>query len=193
MRVMGLNRHKGNVTRIIIPVFIILIAVFASSAVFVQSAEAAASVTIATGGSNLSVDTARIGGSGVYTTLTGPAITEVKTKDVPVGSMILTAPTGYEFDTTANSVTVTVTGTVTLAQINTTNTTTGQGTTKNVTPTSSTITIWVTAASGGSGKSTFTWSGIKVRPINGTPLAASGNITYSGTSGEWLPGQTWAR
>ena len=103
------------------------------------------------------------------------------------GSMILTAPSGFAFDTTANSVTVRVTAsagnTNSQAQINTTNTTTGQTRTLTVTPTSTTITIWITTASTKNGsRSIFTWSGIKVRPTAGTPLVATGNITYSGTS-----------
>ena len=139
----------------------------------------AASVTVATGGSSISADTT----GGNYTALTGPVLTEADFTGVSVGSIIFTCPTGFVFDTTANSVTVTVTGSGTSAKINTTKTTTGQGASKTVTPTSTTITIWVTTASSNGGRSTFTWSGIKVRPTGGTPLA-SGNITKSGTESQ---------
>jgi len=108
---------------------------------------ATGSVTVATGGSAIWAGTAGNGGNGTFTTLTGPSIAETNNQGMPAGSMILTAPSGYEFDTSANSVTVTVTGTGTLAQINTTATTTGQGTSKTVTPTATTITIWITTRS----------------------------------------------
>ncbi len=142
-------------------------------------------VTVATGGSAISADAT----GGTYTTLTGPVISETNGAGMSLGSIILTAPSGFQFDTTANSVTVTVggsggTGGVN-AYINTINSTTGDtNTSLLVTPTSTTITIWVTVASTqsfGTRLSTFTWSGIKVRPTAGTPLA-SGNITYGGTS-----------
>ncbi len=144
-----------------------------------RSALATATVTTATGGSSISADTF---GTGAATALTGPALVESNGTGMPTGSIILTAPSGFAFDTTANSVTVTVTGSGTRAQINTSSSTTGQGTSKTVTPTATTITIWVTAVSTpSSARSIFTWSGIKVRPTSGTPLA-SGNITYGGTS-----------
>ena len=45
--------------------------------------------------------------------------------------------------------------------------------TKTFTPTASTITVYVTTASSSYiGRSIFTWSGIKVRPTSGTPLAS---------------------
>ena len=138
-------------------------------------------VTAATGGSAISADTNSTTGNGAFTTLTGPVINETNNTGMPVGTMILNAPAGFEFDTAANSVTVTVTGTGTLAYINTLASTTGQARTKTFTPTTTTITVWVTTASTGTGRSVFTWSGIKVRPTAGSPLA-NGNITYGGTS-----------
>jgi len=138
-------------------------------------------VTAATGGGAISADTNSTTGTGAFTTLTGPVINETNNTGMPVGTMILTAPAGFEFDTAANSVTVTVTGTGTRAYINTLASTTGQARTKTFTPTTTTITVWVTTASTGTGRSLFTWSGIKVRPTAGSPLA-NGNITYGGTS-----------
>ncbi len=149
---------------------------------------ATGSVTVATGGGSISADT--VGGSS--TALTGPVIAETDEAGMSTGSMILNAPAGFHFDTSA-AVTITVTDndpwwdvSYSDAQVNSINSTSGQGNTATVTPTATNITVWVTAASD-SGLDisallcTFTWSGIRVRPIHGTPLA-SGNITYSGTA-----------
>ncbi|MEI6085330.1 MAG: kelch repeat-containing protein, partial [Verrucomicrobiota bacterium] len=149
----------------------------------------AAAVTVATGGSSISADTARVGGTSAFTTLTGPVITETDNTGMPLGSVILTAPAGFEFDTTGNSVTVTISGSGSGgsnadAYINTTNSISGDSNNSmTFTPTASTITVWVTVASSPSRRSVFTFSGIKVRPTDATPLAATGNITISGTSG----------
>ena len=150
-----------------------------------STASATGTVTAATGGSAISADFT----GGAYTNLTGPVITETDGAGMSGGtggggnSIILTAPSGFQFDTTANSVTVNVTGSGTGndAFINSANSTTGDSQSETFTPTATTITVFVTAASTGSRLSVFTFSGIKVRPTSGT-LPASGNIIYSGTS-----------
>lgn len=146
----------------------------------------AATVNIATGGISctppdsskicISADDYRESAPYVYTTLTGPAIVEGGTGQVGTGDIVLSAPSGFNFDTTTNSVTATVTpasctgSPIKLGSL-------PGASSQTVTPTSTTITITVFAASSGVGcTSTITYSGIKVRPINGAPLA-SGNIT----------------
>ena len=65
---------------------------------------ATGSVTVATGGGSISADT--VGGSS--TALTGPVIAETDEAGMSTGSMILNAPAGFHFDTSA-AVTITVT------------------------------------------------------------------------------------
>lgn len=70
-----------------------------------------ATITAATGGSAISSDTTSAsGGTGAYTTLTGPVLTETAAGQIGTGTIILTAPSGFEFNTAANSVTGTVSG-----------------------------------------------------------------------------------
>ncbi|HEX8994340.1 MAG TPA: hypothetical protein VF803_03750, partial [Candidatus Paceibacterota bacterium] len=141
---------------------------------------AAATVTLATGGSAISADTNGTNGTGVYTALAGPTVTEGASGDIHNGTIILNVPTGFVFSTAAGSVTATVDNFNNCAANQTTllNKTSFQ----TVTPTATTITVSVTRATSGGCKDRIIWSGIAVRPTAGTPLA-SGNVTKSGTSG----------
>jgi len=56
---------------------------------------ATVSITPATGGTSISADST--GGS--YTTLTGPTITEGANRDITTGTIIINAPSGFEFNT----------------------------------------------------------------------------------------------
>src|SRR5205823_456626 len=133
-------------------------------------AQAAVSITAATGGSAISADNT----GGTWTTLTGPVLDESAGKEIGTGTIVLNAPSGFVFDT-ASTVTATVTRTA------------GAGTaltlsSSTATPTASTITFTVSAQdSTGATFSRITFSNIRVRPSAGTPLA-SGNITKTGTS-----------
>ena len=75
--------------------------------ILIEPAQAAVSVTAATGGGAISADTT--GGS--YTTLTGPTLVEGASKDIGTGTIIFNAPSGFEFNTGA-----TVTATITLIE-----------------------------------------------------------------------------
>ena len=143
----------------------------------------AAGVTITKPVVSISADTASIGGTGAYTAISGPVITESSSADISIGTLQLVAPSGFEFNT-ASLVRALETKTIGLPascnnasrriRINNTN---GQF----VTPTPSTITINITQSSNSLCYSTITFSGIFVRPINGMPLA-SGPITLGGTT-----------
>jgi hypothetical protein len=129
-------------------------------------------LSVAMGGTSISADTA--GGS--YTPLSGPSITEVNKGNIQQGTIILNAPSGFVFDTTANSVTATVTGDLKIS----TNSSGNGSSLAYAILTTNTITIWV------NGKSTATactiaWAGIKVRPTSATPLT-NGFITETGTA-----------
>lgn len=137
---------------------------------------ASATVVPATGGNAISSDT--VGGD--YTELIGPTLTENVAGDIGIGTIILNAPIGFEFETKQNSVAVDVTenkhGCSNSEQLKL-----DDKSKQKVTPDLFTITINVTQISSEGCNATITWSGISVRPINETPLAF-GNITKSGTS-----------
>ena len=155
----------------------------------IQSVYAASTVTAATGGGSISADSA----GGNYTSLIKPVITEGSVGDVGVGTIIVNAPSGFNFATTANSVTLTVTyGSCSGSGNTSVKLGTGTGSsTQTVTPTATTITHNVKTASKGVAGcvSTLTYTGIKVRPTAGTPLN-SGNITKSSSSTSTIRGVT---
>jgi hypothetical protein len=127
----------------------------------------AASVTTLAS-ATLSADTqAAAPGNGVYTSLTGPVIAEAAAGEVTVGTIVLSAPSGFEFRTTG-TVTVSVSPT-TSAGIKV-DTDAGCGSADASEPanlTASTITISVCSVS--TSASTITWSGIGVRPTGTGP------------------------
>ncbi|MEW6302152.1 MAG: Ig-like domain-containing protein [Verrucomicrobiota bacterium] len=131
-------------------------------------------LTAATGGGAISADNF---GSGTFVTLTGPIYEEGVSGDVGSGTIILTAPAGFEFDTGGVAPTVLITGGATATDnINDL----ASGTSAAVTSvTASQITFTVTAES--LVANTLTWQNIRVRPTAGTPLA-TGNVTLDATS-----------
>ena len=136
----------------------------------VSKAHAAVTIAPATGGSAMSADTT--GGS--YTTLTGPTITEGSSGDIGTGTIILTVPSGFIFNTGA-AVSRTITKDA------------GNGScfafsSATATPTTTTITFTVSSAdSKANTHCHVAFSNIQVRPSSGTPLA-TGDITDSGTA-----------
>lgn len=127
------------------------------------------SVRAATGGEVISADTA----NGTFTTLIGPKLSEKSSSGFGTGTLILNAPSGFEFDP-SGLVTITVTGNrkgtdLVLASNLAT-----------VTSTSITIEI-ISESTPNTRRSTLTWSVIKVRPTAGTPLI-SGMLTRTGTA-----------
>jgi len=135
--------------------------------------------TPATGGEAISADTAP-SGNGLYSTLTGPVISETDVGGLRVGEYTLTVPAGFEFDTAANSVSIAI-GTVsgTGADINLGG---GAGVTVTVTPAASVITFNVTGLSGSTRLNNLTFSGIRVRPIDGCPGEVADDIIFATTT-----------
>jgi hypothetical protein len=132
-----------------------------------------AAITPASGGTAIPADTY----NGAYTALAGPVIVETIVGDVSLGTIVLTAPAGFQFDTSAPQPIITLNGDNNNKNIN------GQtnGTIIPLTVTTNTISLTVTSKSKGQTRNTLTYSNIRVRPTAGTPLA-SGNITNTGTS-----------
>lgn len=128
-------------------------------------------VTAATGGGAIS--NSNIANT-VWTSLTGPVLTETAPNGIGAGTIVLAAPTGFKFNTAA-PVTVTVGLVAGAAAKNLTLTS------SSAVVTASTITITVATSSSGTALGSLTWSGIKVMPTACTPLA-TGNITMSATS-----------
>lgn len=131
----------------------------------------------ATGGSSVSADNK----GGTYTTLTRPAFTEGTSGDAGVGTIILNAPTGFEFDVGGTAPTVLMTrvsgsgadsrninGLADNSSIALTSVTTTQ------------LTLTITSASNNGVACKLTWQNVRVRPSTGA--AVSGNITKTGTS-----------
>lgn len=138
----------------------------------------AQTITTATGGGAISADNT----GGAYSTLTGPVYTEGANGDAGVGTIILNAPSGFEFDTGGTAPTVLVTRVAGNGGNNRNINDAGSGTSLAVTSVTATqITFTVTAASSNGVRNSLTWQDVRVRPTAGTPLA-SGNITKSGTS-----------
>ncbi|MEO7300511.1 MAG: YDG domain-containing protein, partial [Verrucomicrobiota bacterium] len=147
-----------------------LMAFLATAVLLGEVGTHAATLTPATGGTNISAATA--GGS--YTSLTGPIYLEGSAGDVgSPGTIILNVPSGFVFNTN-NSVTVRVNGDINTPVKNINNV--ADGSTITATVTSSNITINISSKS--STPNTLTWQGIQVRPTSSAPLA-SGNITKS--------------
>ncbi|HAF25255.1 MAG TPA: hypothetical protein DCK93_20505, partial [Blastocatellia bacterium] len=135
----------------------------------------APTVTPATGGSAISADTAATGGTGVFTSLTGPIITESATADVGTGTIIINVPSGFEFDTGGTAPNVNIT------RLSGTGAPTKNTAGSITSVTSASVTFTVTTASNTGVFCSLTWQYLRVRPTAGTPLA-TGNITKTGTS-----------
>jgi len=152
--------------------------------VVVPALRVQAAATVATYASaTISADTAGVApGSGVYTTLTGPAVQEGAVGDIATGTIVLDAPAAFEFQPTATvSVSVSPT-TANATKIAAPGSCGGGSSSASATVAADKITIEVCAASSSTSVSKLTWSGIKVRPKTG-PAAPVTNqaITYSGT------------
>lgn len=132
-----------------------------------------ASVNPASGGGAIAADTA----GGAFTPLTGPEITETVIGDISLGTLVLTAPAGFVFDTNAPLPFITLTGDNNNKNINLLT----NGSTIALTVTTNTLSFTVTSKSKGQTKNSLAYSNIRVRPSAATPLA-SGNITNTGTS-----------
>src|SRR5436190_2077639 len=132
-----------------------------------------AAITAASGGTSISADTY----TGAYTPLTGPVIVETIVGDISVGTIVLTAPAGFQFDTSAPQPIITLNGDNNNKNISGLH----NGDTMPLTVTTNTISFTITTKSKGQTRNTLTYSNIRVRPTAGTPLA-SGNITNTGTS-----------
>ena len=128
----------------------------------------ATTIAPATGGGAIKADTAGTGGTGAYTTLAGPVITEGAAGELlNNGEIWLTAPAGFAFNPAA--------GTAGKGGAGCTGMTLGA-------PVRSTSTIKVQVTDPSTSACVITFSGIQVRPTTGNPIV-SGNITNTGSTG----------
>lgn len=179
----SMRRTCARVSFGVLSLQIFLGSLLAASPVFTTAAYAA-SLTAATGGS--SIPSSTVGGS--WTTLTGPVITNIDENDMSpeTGTIVLTAPAGFEFDTGGTAPTVRVNCTASCGAPNT-NADNINGLASNATiavvMTSSTATVTITDDVDGNSalRNSLTWQNLRVRPTAVVPLA-SGNITRSGIS-----------
>lgn len=159
----SVGRFRGH--RFSVSAALALLLILASLLLSPREALAAATVTPATGGTNLTV--------GTFAPLSGPVVTEGATGDIGLGAITLQAPAGFQFDPSRN-----VTATVTPApgsggctgnrslQLN-------GASSQTVTPTASQITVTVTRKTSPSCWARITWSGIYVK----ANASGSGNVT----------------
>ena len=167
-----MNQRKNTIA-------LLLVAACLFASLETAQAQKQVNITAAAGGSAISADTA----AGSWTTLTGPIAAEDGGVGlIGTGTIVLTAPTGFQFNTGA-SVMVMVKGDSTAA--NNINGTADGGTFSPTSVTASAITITITSLSSVTAN-TLTWQGIQVRPTAGTPLA-SGDLSESGTSSITTP------
>jgi len=137
----------------------------------------AASVTPATGGTNISSSTA----GGNYTNLAGPVISEAGRADIGNGTIILVVPSGFEFDASA-SITVKITRTAGTGGNARNINNVANGTSAAVSSKNSThIVFTIIDTTTNNVRNSLTWQNVKVRPTAALPLA-NGNITSSGNS-----------
>jgi len=130
-----------------------------------QVAFAAVSITPATNGENISIDTtSATGGSGTFIGLDGPAITETAPGDISVGTHTLTLPAGWEFNTATIDI-LKFGGNIVL-----------QGNSISVSQGDTSFSFTVNEAS--TNISTLGFMNLSVRPITQSP--STGNITHSG-------------
>jgi hypothetical protein len=139
---------------------------------------AAITLTAASGGSVPSNTTAGCSAAGTWTTLTNPKMVESNAGEIGVGTIIINAPVGFEFNT-SSAVTVTLSGGNATISRNINGV--ANNTVFSTTLTTSSISFTVTSASNSSTKNTLTWQGIQVRPTASSPQV-TGNLTKSGTS-----------
>ena len=146
-----------------------ILASFMLVAMLLPGAVLAAAPTIipATGGTTISADTAATPpGSGVYTSLTGPAISGAGPGDIGAGTLTFTISGAFEFQAGQGSAALSGAGCGTLVLGTATVTTSAASVTTTVGPST--------------GACSITFSGLRVRPSgNGTPLV-TGSITASG-------------
>ncbi len=146
-----------------------------------------AGVIPATGGGAISATTAAP--STAWTVLTGPIYRESTSSDVGVGTVILNAPAGFEFDTTTTAgplPTVVITRLAGSGPNERNINGVASGTVvalTSITTTTMTLTISkISELQGGvPNYCSLTWQNVRVRPTAGSPLA-NGKITKSGTS-----------
>lgn len=129
----------------------------------------------------ISADTNAATGTGTYTAVTGPTLTDSATGSITTGTIILNAPTGFEFATGSPAVTVLVTRVGGSGADSRNINGVASGTSLSTTQSASQITFTVTSATSNGVTNRLTWQNIQFRPTAGTPLA-SGDITKSGTS-----------
>jgi hypothetical protein len=129
-------------------------------------------VTEATGGSAISADDV----GGVWTTLNDPIFAEGTVGDVSTGTIVLSVPTGFEFNTGAATILTMNGGNRNNRNINNL----ADGSTIGLTITATTITATITDVSTRRSECTLTYNNIQVRPTIGAET--TGDITHTGTS-----------
>jgi hypothetical protein len=132
--------------------------------------------TSALGGSAIPASTA----GGDYTSLIGPTYTEAAPGEAGKGTIILSAPAGFVFDTGGTPPTVRI-ETVSEGGRNMNINNAADGTAAPMTSVNSTQLVFTISTASSGNRCKLTWQDVRVRPIASSPLAI-GKLTKSGTS-----------
>jgi hypothetical protein len=162
----GVSRSRPGHATFYVAFFLLL--ALTSVLLVPREALAAATVTPATGGGNLTV--------GTFAPLSGPSLAEGATGDIGLGDIVLQAPAGFQFDPSQN-----VTATVVNQNLLLCTGVLGVGnplllngaSSQTVTPTTSQIKVTVTRKTSVLCRATINWSGIRVKAT----ASGSANIT----------------
>lgn len=147
--------------------FLSATAIFAGGFFAPSVALAAVTVTPASGGTNISIDTTSAsGGSGTYQILSGPTINETLAGEISVGTHTISLPPGWEFNTSSTVTVVRTAGNI-------------EPGSQVVTPGANSFTFTITSASTANSSLAFIMSSMKVRPT-GSVSPTTGLITHSG-------------
>ena len=148
---------------------VILTAALVISGFFVANfalAVEGATITPASGGSNISIDTTSAeGGSETFKSLSGPSITENTPGAISVGIHTINLPNGWEFDTESSVIVIRTVGNI-------------EPETQPAVLTANTLTFEIDQVSTENSGLAFIMNSMRVRPTGTTP--STGNMTYSG-------------
>ena|GEM_PF-555912 len=139
------------------------------------SAVGGATVLPASEGANISIDTTAPNGTGAYTELSGPTITEGMAGDISVGVHTITLPVGWEFNTSSAVTVYKTNGNI-------------QPTSQSAVLTSNTLTFTITQVSTNPSSLAFIFNNMQVRPT-GTAVS-SGNMTMTAGTITGVDGNT---
>lgn len=131
------------------------------------------SITPASGGENISIDTTSASGTPAWKSLSGPTINETAPGSIHTGTHTFNLPAGWEFKTDSTVTVVRTVGDI-------------EPESQVITPGTNSFTFTITNVSTANSGLAFIMSSLKVRPTGTTP--STGDITHSSIDGATIVG-----